>query len=276
MRVRLDLSYDGSGFHGWAAQPGLRSVQEELETWIPRVLRLTEPVTVVCAGRTDAGVHARGQVAHVDLPDGDDAVELLLTLHRRLRNVLPDDLAIRSVRPAPPGFDARFSAIWRRYVYRLTDGTPDPLLRHHQVPLRRRLDTDAVRGAVRPLLGLHDFVAFCRQREGATTIRNLHRIDVRRPAGNPGPIEITVVADAFCHSMVRSLVGALVAVGTGTRDAAWLAGLLDAGARAGDIKVMPPQGLVLEEVGYPSDDQLAARAAQARATRTLEAPGETP
>ena len=272
MRVRLDISYDGSGFHGWAAQPGLRSVQEELETWIPRVLRLTEPVQVVCAGRTDAGVHARGQVAHVDIPDPDDPVSQLVTLHRRLRNVLPDDLVVTGVGVAPPGFDARFSAIWRRYVYRLTDGTPDPLLRGHQVALRQPVDVDAVRAAARPLLGLHDFVAFCRQREGATTIRNLHRVELRRTAGAPGPIDITVVADAFCHSMVRSLVGALVAVGTGARDAAWLAGLLHAGQRAGEIKVMAPQGLVLEEVGYPPPDQLASRAMQARATRTLDGP----
>ncbi|MFT4218152.1 MAG: tRNA pseudouridine(38-40) synthase TruA [Micropruina sp.] len=269
MRLRLDIAYDGTEFHGWAAQRGLRTVQEELEAWIPRVLRLSEPVSLTCAGRTDAGVHARGQVAHVDLPDVSDVPRTIAELSYRLRNVLPSDLVVRRVSLAPPGFDARFSAIWRRYVYRIADATPDPLLRIHVTPLRTELDLQKINAVAGRLRGLHDFAAFCKQREGATTIRNLLQLSARRTWGDVA--EITVRADAFCHSMVRSLVGALVTVATGRREPEWLIGLLDAGRRAGEVRVMPPGGLTLEEVGYPRDKELAARAAEARARRTLDA-----
>ncbi len=270
MRLRLDIAYDGTEFHGWAAQRGLRTVQEELEAWIPRVLRLSEPVSLTCAGRTDAGVHARGQVAHVDLPEVNDVPQTIAELGYRLRNVLPSDVVVRRVSLAPPGFDARFSAIWRRYVYRIADSTPDPLLRIHVTPLRTELDLQRLNAVAGKLRGLHDFAAFCKQREGATTIRNLLQLSARRTWGDVA--EITVKADAFCHSMVRSLVGALVAVSTGRREPDWLVGLLHARERAGDIRVMPPGGLTLEEVGYPRDRELAARAVEARARRTLDSP----
>ncbi|MFZ1411001.1 MAG: tRNA pseudouridine(38-40) synthase TruA [Micropruina sp.] len=269
MRLRLDISYDGQDFHGWAGQPGLRTVQGELETWIQRVLRLSEAPALVCAGRTDAGVHARGQVAHLDLPDDSQADQVAAELHRRLRLALPEDVAVNAVRPAPDGFDARFSAVWRRYVYRLTDDVVDPLSRRTIARVRDRVDVEELQRAAQLLLGLQNFAAFCRHREGATTIRQLLALQaVRAPSG---PVEITVRADAFCHSMVRSLVGALVAVGTGQRDTDWLVELLRRRVRAGEINVMPAHGLVLEEVGYPADDQLAQRAAQARSTRTMEA-----
>ena len=265
MRLRLDLGYDGSGFHGWAAQPGLRTVQGELELWIQRVLRLAERPELVVAGRTDAGVHARGQVAHLDLAGEDPEVATVLL--RRLRRALPEDVQVFGSRVAEPGFDARFSAIWRRYVYRLTDAVPDPILRHQVATVRTPVDVEEIDRAGAVLLGLHDFAAFCRAREGATTVRELQHLSAERtPAGH---IEITVRADAFCHSMVRSLVGALVEVGSGRRDAAWLAALLDAGQRSGDVPVMPARGLVLEEVGYPPADRLAARATEARARREL-------
>jgi tRNA pseudouridine38-40 synthase len=252
MRLRLDIAYDGAGFHGWAAQTGLRTVQGELQGWVQRVLRLPDEVTLVCAGRTDAGVHARGQVAHVDLPDFTDAPAIAATLARRLRRALPADLAVRAVTVAPEGFD----------------GVPDPLDRFTTAAVRGRLDVAAMNSAGAALLGLHDFAAFCRARDGATTIRDLLVLEaVRLPDGR---VEVGVRADAFCHSMVRSLVGALVEVGTGRRDVTWPAGLLGASARAGDVPVLPPQGLVLEEVGYPADDALAERAALARARRTLE------
>ncbi len=265
MRYRLDIAYDGTGFHGWAAQTGLRTVQGELEAWLGRILRLDEPPALTVAGRTDAGVHARGQVAHVDLPDELGGVELAGSLLRRLRRALPDDVVVKDVTVAPDGFDARFSAIWRRYAYRLADGDADPLLRGHVVRVRGPVDVEALNGAASALLGLHDFAAFCKARDGATTIRTLQVLHARRDRG----VEITVKADAFCHSMVRSLVGALTEVATGRRDAAWLAGLVDLGARAGEVPVMPAAGLVLEEVGYPPDDQLAARALEARARREL-------
>ncbi len=265
-RFRLDVSYDGSGFHGWAAQTGLRTVQGELESWIGRVLRIDPPI-LVCAGRTDAGVHARGQVVHVDL-DVADADEVVATLTRRLRRALPDDLAVRRIQVAPAGFDARFAAIWRRYTYRLADGVRDPLDRYTTTAVRGRLDVDAINAAATPLRGLHDFAAFCRAREGATTIRDLQHLQaVRLPDGR---VEVGLRADAFCHSMVRSMVGALVEVGTGRRDADWLAGLVDNDQRCGEVPVLAPGGLVLEEVGYPADEDLAARVETARARRDRE------
>jgi tRNA pseudouridine38-40 synthase len=268
-RYRLDIGYDGTAFHGWAAQSGLRTVQGELEAWIGRVLRLPEPPVLVCAGRTDAGVHARGQVAHVDLalPEPD---QVAATLARRLRRALPDDVVVHRVTIAPGGFDARFAAIWRRYTYRLADGPSDPLLRHTTATIRGGLDIDRLNAAGAALVGLHDFVAFCRAREGATSIRQVQWLHAERLPD--GRVEVGIRADAFCHSMVRSVVGALVEVGTGRRDAAWLAALLDASVRAAEVPVLPARGLVLEEVGYPPDDQLAARAREARARRTLEEP----
>ena len=265
-RYRLDITYDGTAFHGWALQPGLRTVQEELQVWIGRVLRLPEPPLLLCAGRTDAGVHARGQVAHLDLdlPEPELVRELLA---HKLRIALPQDVAVRSVTVAPEGFDARFSAIWRRYAYRLTDGYVDPLDRLTTAVIRRRLDLDLVNRAAESLLGLHDFAAFCRSRPGATTIRRLQVLSARRLPDDR--VEFDVRADAFCHSMVRSLVGGLVEVGTGSRDLAWLAALPDTHKRCGQIRVMAARGLVLEEVGYPPDDQLASRARESRALRSL-------
>ena len=267
MRYRLDISYDGAAFHGWAAQTGLRTVQGDLEAWIGRILRLEDSPTLFCAGRTDSGVHARGQVAHFDLA-GSDPEAVVATLTKRLRRALPQDLAVRKVSVAPPGFDARFAAIWRRYIYRLTDGVLDPLDRYTTVALRTPLDVPVINAAAESLLGLHNFAAFCRARQGATTIRQLQHLWAER--GTDGRVEIEVRADAFCHSMVRSLVGALVEVGTGRRDAAWLAGLVDAPTRSGEVRVMAARGLVLEEVGYPGEEQLAARVIEAKARRELD------
>ncbi len=268
-RLRLDIAYDGTAFHGWAGQPGLRTVQGELEEWITRLLRLTAPAELTCAGRTDAGVHARGQVAHCDVSTSDpqaSAAELL----RRLRRALPADVAVRAVTVASPGFDARFSAVWRRYRYRLTDPSvaSDPLLRTLVVAHPHELDVAAMAATAPHLLGLRDFAALCKARQGATTIRTLQRLDVTRD--ETGVITVEVQADAFCHSMVRSLVGALVAVGEHRRDVAWLDRTLAARTRSNQIRVMPAHGLVLEEVGYPPTEQLAARAVESRAVRKLE------
>ena len=274
VRWRLDVAYDGTAFIGWAAQPGQRSVEGALGDWIGRILTLDEPPRLTCAGRTDAGVHARGQVVHVDLPacsgtgrfGPQDTGEVLA---RRLPRALPDDIAVRRVIRAPDGFDARFSAIWRRYVYRLWDEPADldPLRRNHVVRHPDPLDVSLLAVAAADLLGLHDFVAFCKRRDQATTIRRLQRVEAVRLADST--IEVTVQADAFCHSMGRSLMGALTAVASGRRDRAWLHGLLAQGQRAGDVTVLPAHGLTLEEVGYPPDSELAARAAQARTVRTL-------
>jgi len=271
IRWRLDIAYDGTDFSGWARQADRRTVQGDLELWIPRVLRLDSPITLTVAGRTDAGVHARGQVAHVDLPDETDASDL----PRRLRRVLAEDLVVACASRAPLGFDARFSAIWRRYVYRLWDAVsqPDPLLRHQVVRVPDRLDLDVVNRSAEHLLGLRDFAPFCRPRAGATTVRTLLGLAAAR-VGPRGPIELEVRADAFCHSMVRSLAGAMVAVGSGRRDEVWLASVMTSRTRHSALTVMPPHGLTLEEVGYPPDEDLATRADQARSVRSL--PAEQP
>ena len=271
IRWRLDVAYDGTDFRGWATQPEHRTVQEVLEFHITRVLRLREPARLVVAGRTDAGVHARGQVCHVDLPftpgDGNPSPA---ELHRLLGRVLPKDVVVTSVSEAPPGFDARFSAIWRRYCYRIIDSrhTPDPLLRRHIAAVRHPVDVDVLNAATPSLMGLRDFAAFCKPRDGATTIRELSELSATQRSD--GVIEIHLLADAFCRSMVRSVVGALVAVGGGRRDRAWLDDVALSPQRHHHILVMPGHGLTLEEVGYPTDDGLAARAALARSKRTLE------
>jgi tRNA pseudouridine38-40 synthase len=274
VRLRLDLGYDGAGFHGWAAQPGLRTVQGELEAALATVLR--RPVAVTCAGRTDTGVHARGQVAHVDVePAALEAAagrahgEPALVLRRRLNGVLGDDVRVHGVRPAPEGFDARFSALWRRYVYRICDdiASVDPLVRGHVVAWPRRLDEVGMGGAAAALVGEHDFAAFCRRRKGATTVRRLLELAVVR--GERG-LELTVRADAFCHSMVRALTGCLVAVGEGRRTPEWAAEVLAGRQRDPAVTVMPAHGLTLEEVAYPADEELAERAAATRRVRVLE------
>ena len=271
VRWRLDLGYDGTNFSGWATQPGRRTVQGELESWIRRILRLDEPVQLVCAGRTDAGVHARVQVAHVDL--GSMLIIDGAALSRRLNKVLGGDCVIRRITAAPPGFDARFAAIWRRYVYRLSDGgvPPDPLYRSQIAQLNAEVDLDRLNEESATLVGLRDFGAFCRRRDGASTIRNLLELAARRVPSGPmaGVIECTVRADAFCHAMVRSLIGALVAVATGQRDHEWLAAITERGVRDSSIIVMPATGLTLEEVGYPADHELAARVLEARALREV-------
>ena len=271
VRWRLDLGYDGTNFSGWATQPGRRTVQGELESWIRRILRLDEPVQLVCAGRTDAGVHARVQVAHVDL--GSMLIIDGAALSRRLNKVLGGDCVIRRITAAPPGFDARFAAIWRRYVYRLSDGgvPPDPLYRSQIAQLNAEVDLDRLNEEAATLVGLRDFGAFCRRRDGASTIRNLLELAARRVPSGPmaGVIECTIRADAFCHAMVRSLMGALVAVATGQRDHEWLAAITERGVRDSSISVMPATGLTLEEVGYPADDELAARVLEARALREV-------
>ena len=267
MRFRLDLAYDGTDFHGWAAQPGLRTVEGTLSDAIGAALPLVGCPSgheLVVAGRTDAGVHARAQVAHLDAAvDAGFAPEL----RRHVARLLPPDVALHTLTPARDGFDARFSATSRTYCYRLWDeaSSPQPVLRWMVAQVPWRLDVDAMAGAATSLLGLHDFAAFCRPREGATTVRELRRAEVAR--GADGMIECRLTADAFCHSMVRSLVGALVAVGAGRRDAGWVASLLDRDVRANDVTVMPACGLTLEAVDYPPDDQLAARAQQARNRR---------
>ncbi|MEV4375696.1 tRNA pseudouridine(38-40) synthase TruA [Streptosporangium sp. NPDC049644] len=289
VRLRLDLAYDGTDFSGWAKQPGRRTVQGEIEEALGRILRLPEPPALTVAGRTDAGVHARGQVAHVDLDadalgaldsrnrrvlperepgSAEELDERLSATRRRLAGVLPPDVRVHRVTVAPEGFDARFSALSRRYAYRISDapGGVDPLRRREIVWYNRPLDVDRLNAAAAGLLGEHDFAAFCKRREGATTIRRLQRLDWVR---EDGLVVATVVADAFCHSMVRALVGSLLPVGEGRLAVGWPEGVLSRAVRDSGVHVAPAHGLCLEEVRYPGVEELARRAAETRRVRTL-------
>jgi tRNA pseudouridine38-40 synthase len=264
VRVRLDLAYDGGEFSGWARQPAQRTVQATVEEALARLFR--PPVALTVAGRTDAGVHATGQVAHGDVPASgwDDLGGSLL---RRLAGLLSADVRVTAVAPAPPGFDARWSAQYRRYAYRVTDAPwgADPLRREDTLAWHRPLDLGAMRTATGGLLGEHDFAAYCRRREGASTVRTLRRLDWTR--GEDGVLVAAVEADAFCHAMVRGLVGVLLAVGEGRHPVHWPASLLADRDRSSAVTVAPAHGLTLVHVEYPPDAELAARAAATRRRR---------
>ena len=289
IRLRLDIAYDGTDFNGWSRQPGLRTVQGVLEDALATLFRRTGVVPrLTVAGRTDAGVHALGQVAHLDLPDdalasvtrprrghASDGASPESVLRRRLSGILGAgaDVVVTELARAPIGFDARFSALWRRYEYRVADASAhhNPLERRRTVTAPRVLDTAAMDAAARSLVGLHDFAAFCKPRAEATTIRTLQSFQWDRD--DQGLLIATLQADAFCHSMVRALVGACVAVGEGRLDVDEPATLLRAATRTSAFMVMPAKGLVLMEVGYPDDAELELRAAQTRARRELHVGG---
>jgi len=257
MRVRLDLAHDGTDFSGWARQPGLRTVQGTLEDALAVLERA--PVALTVAGRTDAGVHATGQVAHADLTAAPDL--------RHLAGVLAaPDLVVRSATEVPPAFDARFSALARHYAYRVTDAPPDPLRRHDTLGWPRPLDAGAMDDAAHLLVGERDFASFCKRREGATTVREVLSMSVARDGE---VVVVSVSADAFCHSMVRSLTGALLAVGEGRRAVGWPAEQLARRSRDGGAAVAPAHGLTLVGVDYP--DGAAALAAREAATRRVRA-----
>lgn len=263
IRLRLGIAYDGLHFHGWARQAGLRTVQGEIERVLGHLL--SPNLEVQCAGRTDAGVHARGQVAHVDVPTQIDIPDA-----RRINRALADDVRVTSIERAPDGFDARFSAIWRRYSYRVSDGPsgPDPLTRNISLPHPRKLDLDAMNEAAQAMLGEHDFAAFCKPREFATTIRKLLELRWERE----GDLAVMhIKADAFCHSMVRFIVGAMIPVGDRRMPPDWPGQVLAGQQRDPRSAVMPAFPLVLEEVGYPaSEDALKERQRQTRTLRTFE------
>lgn len=276
IRLRLDISYDGTDFTGWAVQDGHRTVAGVLDEAFSTVFR--SPIRLFAAGRTDSGVHASGQVAHVDVPA--DALSHAYPRHvrtgdaefaplvRRLAKFLPEDVRVRDISRADKGFDARFSALRRHYAYRLALAPwgAEPQQARYVTPWLRPLDVDAMKSASRILLGLNDFSAFCRPRPGATTIRDLQRLDWVREGDM---LTAYVSADAFCWSMVRSLVGALLAVGEGRREPDWCATLLSAESRSSDFAAAPARGLTLIGVDYPPADQLAARIAVTRDVRRL-------
>jgi tRNA pseudouridine38-40 synthase len=238
-------------------------VEGELSAALATVLRVPS-VELTCAGRTDTGVHARGQVVHLDLAELPEGCERLA---RRANGVLADDLRVRRAAEAPHGFDARFSALWRRYAYRVADRPElvDPLRRGHVLSWPRPVDEALMNAATPALVGEHDFASFCKQREGATTIRALLDLHWSREAD--GLLVAQVRADAFCHSMVRSLVGCLLAIGEGRRPVSWAAEVLAAQRRDSAVAVAPAHGLTLEEVGYPADAELGARVEVTRSRR---------
>jgi tRNA pseudouridine38-40 synthase len=249
VRYRMDISYDGTDFAGWAMQPGLRTVEDTLMTTLAMVLRLPVPPRLVVAGRTDAGVHATGQVTHIDLPMEAVSMTSEMVL-RRVNGALGfnSDVVVRAFGIAPAGFDARFSPIARRYEYRISDQIEsiNPLERHNTVRFHGRLEAGAMSEAAHSLVGLRDFGAFCRLRPGATTIRELQVFTWERT--EQGSLVATLQADAFCHSMVRALIGATVAVGEGRLAAAELNAVRDEALRTSDFTVMPAHGLTLVEV----------------------------
>lgn len=283
-RYRLDIAYDGSNFAGWAIQPGLRTVQGVLEEAITTILgRHGDTIRVSVAGRTDTGVHATGQVAHIDLdearadrvrrgrPPRDGLHPTGSALRRKVNGVLGQypDVVITNAAPAPAGFDARFSAVWRRYEYRIADSISfrNPLERAHTVWHPSPLDVELMDAAAQSLVGLHDFATYCRPRDGRTTIRTLQRFAWKRD--ERGVIVADVRADAFCHSMVRALVGVCVAVGEGKLEVADAERLRNEVERSNEFAVLPARGLTLAEVGYPSDALLGQRAELTRQRRSL-------
>jgi tRNA pseudouridine38-40 synthase len=277
VRLRLDIAYDGTDFAGWAVQAGQRTVAGVLDDALSTVFRA--PVLCRAAGRTDAGVHATGQVAHIDIPNealahayprtarADDSE--FLPLVRRLARFLPADVRVLDINRAASGFDARFSALRRHYVYRLSTAPygVEPQEARYVTAWPRPLDVEAMATASRDLVGLHDFAAFCRPRDGATTIRDLQRLDWTRDGDR---VTAFVTADAFCWSMVRSLVGALLAVGEHRREPDWCAGLLTSTQRSSDFAAAPAHGLTLIGVDYPPDDQLEARTKVTRDLRSAD------
>ncbi|MBI0089453.1 tRNA pseudouridine synthase A [Bifidobacterium sp. W8113] len=310
VRLRMDLAYDGGGFHGWARQPGLRTVQGCIEhalSLITGVRRsqggiahrqvVWEPRLVV-AGRTDTGVHASHQVAHLDIPEavleacrGHMGVDGVSALERRLRHLLPVDIVLLGLSMAPTGFDARFSALERTYLYRVSQGGQpgDPRMRGYVLDLEGSLDLQAMNEAATECIGLHDFGSFARPNPGGTTIRkvlaahwdqvptvNLFGADPGRsavgylpPFMESGLTVFRIVADAFAHNMVRSLVAACIQVGQGRRSVQWFADKVAHPLREGSTGPIDARGLTLEHVAYPPDDQLAERAQAIRARRTL-------
>lgn len=276
-RLRIDLAYDGTQFSGWAKQPGLRTVQGELTCAIAMIIR-TDPelVSVTVAGRTDAGVHARGQVGHLDV--NSDAYAQLAgrsgrigdaarKMNGALKRLNATDIHVHAVCEAGRDFDARFSALSRRYEYRVRPlgVRRDPLLRHSTVDVAYEVDLDAVRSASDTFLGLQDFTSYCKAREGATAVRTLLEFSWQRLPD--GVLVARIQADAFCHSMVRSLVGAVLSVGSGRLTLTELQQLTVDRSRSSRIAVMPPGGLSLEAIEYPEAELLAERASQTRARR---------
>jgi tRNA pseudouridine38-40 synthase len=268
VRLRLTVAYDGTNFHGFAVQAGgVRTVAGELIGVLERVLRLPEPPVLTCAGRTDAGVHAWGQVVHVDLPVAvgstakaslDEAG--LVDLQRRLVKLLGPEVVVRSISAAPAGWDARHSALARHYRYTvLNRPLPDPFLHGRVWHVAPPLDVRAMQLACDPLIGEHDFSSFCRKAppgadgEDGSLVRRV--LDAGWCDEGDGILRFDITATSFCQQMVRSITGTLVDIGLGKRKAGEVAAILLAADRAAAGAVAPAEGLCLWDVrydGYPN------------------------
>jgi tRNA pseudouridine38-40 synthase len=263
-RLRIEIAYDGTNFSGWALQPDRRTVQASIEEAISKIARVN--VETIVAGRTDAGVHATGQVIHVDVPEEMGLDDLGYKLNR----ILDEDVRINKIEIAPPAFHARFSALRRYYEYRILDENKviQPMARLNTASWYRPLDVDLMNRASALLLGTNDYAAFCKFREGGTTIRTLETYQWRRD--REGYLVADVVADAFCYSMVRNLVGAVVCVADGRKDPEWISTLLENKERVSDSLVFPARGLTLYKVDYPDAAELLERAKKTVARREEE------
>lgn len=240
---RLTIAYDGTDFHGYAANTGVRTVQGELEAALARVAG--SPLATVVAGRTDAGVHARANVVSFEGPDGLDPGRL----QRSLTSMLGPEVVVTEAAVAPAGFDARFSAGSRRYRYRVDRGAvPDPLQRRSAWHVPHPLDLEEMNRVAAAFVGEHDFASLCRAAEGRTTVRTV--LAASWSEDPPGAV-FDVTALAFCHQMVRSMVALCVEVGRGRVDADRVPGILEARDRNAARGAAPPHGLVLWEIAYP-------------------------
>lgn len=257
IRIRGKIAYDGKDFSGWGMQPDRRTVQGELENAISTLLRV-DRVIVQCAGRTDAGVHASAQVIHFDIAE-KDAMEMK-DLTYKINAILPEDISIQELEVTTADFDARFAALSRSYEYLIYQGQRNPLLRDRAHRSYLPLDVQAMNDASQSLIGLHDFSAFCKKREGATTIRTLMKFDWSETP--QGLIKVDLEADAFCYSMVRGLIGAVLAIGEGKFDKAWLENYLAGKEREAHVFAAPALGLTLVDVKYPDPSEYAKRIAE--------------
>jgi tRNA pseudouridine38-40 synthase len=248
-RLRVDLTYEGTNFSGWAKQPNERTVQEEVEKALSMITQ-TKVATIV-AGRTDAGVHAKHQVIHTDLPAQTD----INNLSFRLNQILDADIRVLTAQWAPDNFHARFTAISRTYQYKIIDAgkVTAPLDRHDSTEWFRPLDIELMNSGSNLLLGVHDFFAFCKFREGGSTVKNLLTFNWYRDEKDVVICEIS--ADSFRYNMVRNLVGAAVCVGEGRFKPEWMFDTLKNKERIPDSYVFPAKGLTLISVQYPPVEQ---------------------
>ena len=259
-RARITLSYDGTNFFGWGKQADRRTVQGELEAALFKLFQ--QQLDTVVAGRTDAGVHASGQVCHVDLPENE-----YTDIAYRLNRILTEEIRIKSVERTSPDFHARFGALRRHYIYKIKDGNGyiEPTARLDIAPWYRDLNVDLMNQAAATLIGEHDFFSYARYRENATTIRELQRFEFER--NEYGLIIARLSADAFLYNMVRSLIGTMVYIGEGRFNTDWAREVLEKKERPSDSVVFPAKGLTFTGVDYPADSELHARILKTMAIR---------